>query len=152
LQYLAGLGYPGFAYVRSGEPLNPAQLVLTALRQPDLEARLVEALPWVVARYPEMDWEWLVPRAKVHDLQNRLGFVVAVAGAVADRLGDEAAGSKLAEVEGSLEGARLAREDTLCHESMTEAERDWLRKHRSRTARHWNLLTDLSPEHLSYAA
>jgi hypothetical protein len=44
------------------------------------------------------------------------------------------------------------REDTLCHESMTEAERRWLRERRPEEARHWNLLTGLVPEHLSYAS
>jgi transcriptional regulator with XRE-family HTH domain len=39
--------------------------------------------------------------------------------------------------------SRLAREDTLCYESMTRAERAWLRSHRPADARRWNLLTDV---------
>ena len=39
--------------------------------------------------------------------------------------------------------SRLAPEDTFCHDSMTQAERVWLREHRSPTAAHWNLLTDM---------
>ena len=35
---------------------------------------------------------------------------------------------------------------------MTQAERTWLRKQRPAAARHWNLLTGLVPEHLSYAS
>jgi hypothetical protein len=35
---------------------------------------------------------------------------------------------------------------------MTDAERRWLRQHRPPQAEHWNLLTDLRPEHLPYAA
>jgi hypothetical protein len=35
---------------------------------------------------------------------------------------------------------------------MTNAERRWLRQYRPRLAEHWNLLTDMSREHLSYAA
>jgi hypothetical protein len=43
----------------------------------------------------------------------------------------------------ALERSRLMREDTLCHESLTEAERRWLRKNRPAEAKHWRLLTDL---------
>jgi hypothetical protein len=46
---------------------------------------------------------------------------------------------------------RLAREDTLCRESMPMAERRWLRAHRSALAQHWNLLTGLSADPLPYA-
>jgi hypothetical protein len=35
---------------------------------------------------------------------------------------------------------------------MTDAERRWLRQQRPPQAEHWNLLTDLRPEHLPYAA
>jgi len=42
-------------------------------------------------------------------------------------------------------------ENTLCKESMTQAERNWLRTHRSQAAEHWNLLTDLTVEHLDHA-
>src|SRR5450759_1663144 len=76
---LGALGYPGFTHLRRGRRINPAQLLLAALRSPDLEARLTEALPWVVSQYPELDWKWLVAEAKLHDMQNRLGFVVALA-------------------------------------------------------------------------
>lgn len=31
---------------------------------------------------------------------------------------------------------------------MTQAERNWLRTHRTSAAAHWNLLTDLKAEHL----
>jgi hypothetical protein len=51
-----------------------------------------------------------------------------------------------------LESARLAREDTFCHDSMTQAERRWLRENRSPVAAHWNLLTDMKGEHLAYAS
>jgi hypothetical protein len=42
---LAAVGYPGFAYLRSRRPLNPADLLLRALRAGDVDARAVEALP-----------------------------------------------------------------------------------------------------------
>jgi len=54
-------------------------------------------------------------------------------------------------VERRLERSRLVREDTLCQESMTQAEQRWLRDRRSAQAQHWNLLTGLLPEHLRYA-
>jgi transcriptional regulator with XRE-family HTH domain len=147
---LAGLGYPGFAHLR-GEKANPAAVLLEALRQPDLEVRLAEALPWVALAYPELDWDWLVPQAKLHELQNRLGFVVALARAAAARLSDEPTRAALAAVEQRLEHARLAREDTLCRESMPPAERRWLMTARPELARHWNLLTSLTAEQLAHA-
>jgi hypothetical protein len=45
---------------------------------------------------------------------------------------------------------RHSKEDTLASESMTHAERKWLRQHRPAKARHWNLLTDLEVRHLAY--
>ncbi len=149
---LAALGYPGFAYLKLGRHVNPAQLLFAALNMPDLEPRLAEALPWMVWQFPDLDWQWLVPELKLHDLQNRCGFVVALAREVAVQKGPEATASKLARVEKQLEQSRLVREDTLCRESMTEAERRWLRRTRPRLAEHWNLLSGLASEHLSYAA
>lgn len=149
---LAGLGYPGFAHLGSGSKANPAAVVLKALLQPDLEVRLSEALPWVLLTYPDLDWQWLVDHAKLHDVQNRLGFVVAVARAVAARRADcSHAEGKLAAAEQQLERSRLAREDTLGRESMPPAERRWLVENRSPAARHWNVLTSLSDDQLSYA-
>jgi transcriptional regulator with XRE-family HTH domain len=149
---LAALGYPGFTHFKPGRRVNPAQFLFAALRMHDLEPRLSEALPWVVWRYPELDWDWLVAQVKLHDLQNRLGFVVGLARQVAERKAQTATAEALANVERRLEPARLAREDTLCRDSMTQAERRWLRDRRPAHAQHWNLLTGLVPEHLSYAA
>jgi transcriptional regulator with XRE-family HTH domain len=149
---LAALGYPGFSHVKPVRTVNPAQLLCAALKMQDLEARLSEALPWVAWRYSELDWDWLVREAKLHDVQNRLGFVVALARQVAERKNDSATAETLAAVQRQLESSRLAREDTLCRESMTQAERRWLREHRPVLAQHWNLLTGLVPEHLSYGA
>ena len=147
---LAALGYPGFLHFKPGRPSNPAALLFAALKMRDLERRLSEALPWIVWRYSDLDWEWLVREAKLHDLQNRLGFVVDLARQVAERNGEGATAEVLAAVEQRLERSRLVREDTLCQESMTQAERRWLRHRRSAQAQHWNLLTGLLPEHLRY--
>ena len=145
---LGALGYSGFAYLKHGKRLNPAQVLLTALKTPNLETRLTEALPWVVLRYPDLNWEWLLEQVKVNDLQNRLGFVLMLAREVAERGGGHAAASKVAVLVHRVERARLVREDTLCRESMTAAERRWLRNQRPAEAQHWNLLTDLAPEQL----
>lgn len=149
---LGRLGYPGFAHCKRGKRVNPAQLLFAALRTPSLEPRLSEALPWVVYRYPDLNWQWLLPHVKQHDLQNRLGFVVALARQVAERKAQPATAATLTAVEQQLEQSRLVREDTLCHDAMTQAERRWLRERRPAQAQHWNLLTGLVPEHLSYAA
>lgn len=149
---LAALGYPGFTHVKGGRRVNPAQLLLNALQTPDLEPRLAEALPWVAWHYADLNWSWLLAQAKLHDLQNRLGFVVALARQVAERHAQHDKASALASVEAQLERSRLVREDTLCRESMTQTERQWLRQERPTDALHWNLLTGLVAEHLSYAA
>lgn len=151
---LAGLGYPGFAYLRSRhwKPRNPGEVLLAALAQDDLEPRVVEALPWLVLRYWTLDWNWVAREAKVRDLQNRLGFVVSLARRLAERGGDERKASTLRELERELERSRLAREDTLCRASLPEAERRWLMEHRSEEARHWNLLTDWTADALRYVA
>src|ERR1022692_2341414 len=79
---LSALGYPGFRHVgASRRRATPGSLLLQALRQPDLDARVCEALPWVARQYAaDVDWEWLVRHAKLHDFQNRLGFLLELAG------------------------------------------------------------------------
>ncbi len=150
--YLAGLGYPGLAYLRPAKKKNPAEVLFAALNCDDLESRLTEALPWVVLKYPDLDWNWLVTAAKTHNLQNRLGFVTSMGRRLAEQQGNQSVARSLGQHEAVLERARLVHEDTLCHPSLSEAERHWVRENRPAEARHWNLLTDLSPEHLSYAA
>jgi hypothetical protein len=66
--------------------------------------------------------------AKIPDLQNRLGFITTVARKVAENKSDKPKAALLSQRETQLEESRLAREDTLCHDSLTEAERGWLRK------------------------
>jgi transcriptional regulator with XRE-family HTH domain len=149
---LGALGYPGFAYLKRGTRWHPAQVLLAALQQSNLEARLAEALPWVVLHYPKLNWDWLLERARVNDVQNRLGFVVTLTRQLAEQHGDHATAARLLGFEQQLERARLAKEDTLGRASMTAAERRWLHDKRSAEAQHWNLLTDLVPEHLPYAS
>ena len=145
---LAGLGYPGFAHLRA-QRTNPAVLMLQALMQPNLEVRLTEALPWVLCTYPDLEWPWLTDQVKLKDAQNRLGFLVGVAKGVIES-SHSGALEPLSAAEAPLEHSRLAREDTLCRDSMPDAERRWLKRNRSPLAHHWNLLTGMTADHLSY--
>ena len=123
--------------------MNPVEFLLAALAQRNLEARVVEGLPWLVSRYPDMDFDWLVPQARMRNLQNRLGFTVTLT-----RL---ASGNDvLREPEKALAESKLEREDSFCKE-LNEPERRWLREHSSEEARQWNLLSDLRPDMLRYA-
>ena len=97
----------------------------------DCEARLVEALPWLLLEF-DLDSGWLVRQARLLNLQNRLGFVVSLARRVAeqasrycDRL------ENLRSLEAELERSRLAAEDTLCNASLGPAHRRWLRQARA---------------------
>ena len=147
---LASLGYPGFEHLRVRRTSNPAEVVLGAVVQRDLDTRLVEALPWVLKAYTDLNWEWLRDRVKLQNAQNRLGYLVHLARDVAAR---ELSGAslQLSRWESELEEARLASEGTLCRDSMQEPERKWLRANRSADAAHWNLLTGITTEQLPYA-
>ena len=149
---LANLGYPGFRHLFGGPRDNPAVVLLAAISRDDVEVRVMEGLPWLVVQYNDLDWDWLTREAKVRDAQNRLGFVVTLGRRIAEKRGADAAQRKLREVEDALDRARLAREDSLCQGSFSEAERGWLRLARPADAQHWNLLTDLDAEHLPYAS
>ena len=142
---LALLGYPGFGHLRKGgQKMNPAEFLLAALAQPNLEARVAEGLPWVVLRYPDMPVNWLVKEARANNLQNRLGFVVTLAKEAVQR-------HDLEPLEQNLADSKLAKEDSFCKE-LNEPERRWLKEHSSKEAQAWNLLSDLRPELLRYAA
>ena len=152
---LAGLGYPGFAHVRGRVRHNPAEVLLNALNKSELDTRVVEGLPWLAFTYADLDWDWAVQNAKLHDLQNRLGFVTTLAcqfgASQASRQStDEPRSRRLKEYAAVLDRSRLAKEDTLCHDSLTEAERKWLRVNRPAEAAHWNLLTDMKAENLPH--
>jgi transcriptional regulator with XRE-family HTH domain len=142
---LASLGYPGFEHLHARQASNPAEVVLGAVVQRHLDTRLVEALPWVLKTYADLNWEWLRDRVKLQNAQNRLGYLV--------HLSRQLAGSspQLTRWENELEEARLASEGTLCRDSMPESERKWLRANRPAAAAHWNLLTGITTEQLPYA-
>ncbi|HKW35180.1 MAG TPA: helix-turn-helix transcriptional regulator [Candidatus Acidoferrum sp.] len=141
---LAALEYPGFAHLRrGGRKVNPATFLLSALGQLNLEARTAEGLPWVVLQYPEMPTNFLVREARARNLQNRLGFVVTLAKRAAGR-------NDLQPLEQTLADSKLEKEDSFCKE-LNDAERRWLREHRSEEARQWHLLSDLRPDAVRYA-
>lgn len=148
---LAALGYPGFAYLKSKRKKNPGQVLLSALSAKCLETRVAEALPWLVLTYSELDWGSLVSAAKLRDLQNKLGLVTCLARELAEKRGETNKAALLREQERVLERSRLFLEDTLCNESLTQAERRWLETNRPDEAKYWRVLTDLSAEHLRYA-
>ena len=147
----AALGYPGFAHVKSKTRWNPQELLVAALTKADLERRVVEALPWLVLRYTDMDWEWVVRESKLHDAQNRLGFIVTLASQLAEQ-NNRSVLDRLRRIVGRLQNSLLAKTGTLCHESMSAAEKKWLQKESTPEAQQWNILSDLSPEHLVHAA
>ncbi|HWD00253.1 MAG TPA: helix-turn-helix transcriptional regulator [Candidatus Sulfopaludibacter sp.] len=149
---LAALGYPGFAHVRSDDVRNPAEVVFRVVTQPDLDTRLVEALPWVIAAFPDLDWRWLCDHVKLRNTQNRLGYLVYLAKVTTTKAKNSSEFEALCTWERVLDEARLVRETTLCRESMPKRERDWVRSHRLQAAEHWNVLTSLTPEQLRYAA
>lgn len=141
---LAALGYPGFAHLHPKQKVNPAKFLLTALAQRNLEARVAEGLPWLVSRYPDMDFNWLVSQARLKNLQNRLGFTVTLAKLASHN-------EALQKPEQELAESKLAKEDSFCRE-LNEPERRWLQENRSAEARQWNLLSDLRPDVLRHVA
>ncbi len=149
---LASLGYPGFEHIRARALNNPAEVVFRVVTEPDLDVRLVEAVPWVLATYTDLDWEWLRDQVKLLNAQNRLGYLVHLATeTAATRQNDPGAVRILSRWHHELDEARLVREGTLCRESMPPAERAWVRTNRPRAAEHWHVLTTLTAEHLPYA-
>ena len=82
---LAALGYPGFVYLKRRRQTKPAEVLFSALSVKNLDARLAEALPWVLLTYPELDWQWLIQEARLNELQNKLGFLTNVARRLAEK-------------------------------------------------------------------
>jgi transcriptional regulator with XRE-family HTH domain len=150
---LASLGYPGFEHIRARVLSNPAEIVFRVVNEPDLDTRLVEAVPWVLAAYPDLDWEWLRDQVKLRNVQNRLGYLIHLATETAVMQTDRADAVRiLSRWQRELDEARLVREGTLCRESMPSAERAWVATNRPPAAAHWRVLTTLTAGELPYAA
>jgi transcriptional regulator with XRE-family HTH domain len=147
---LAALDYLGYSHVKASAPRNPVDVLATALCADNLEGRLVEALPWVLLKFSDMQWNKLVNIAKLKDRQNRLGFLTSIARKLAEKSGDAKKVAKFKRRENELERSRLANPDTLCREKMTESEKNWVMQTRSKEAAHWNILSNLSADYLSY--
>jgi transcriptional regulator with XRE-family HTH domain len=145
---LGALGYPGFSHVRGEAQNNPAEVLVEALRRYSSDPRVVEALPWLLLKYPDLNLEWVVTEAKHHDVQNRLGFVVDLATKLAERHRQARDVSRLHTLRSLLDRSRLAREDDFGREYSTESERNWVRNGRSSAASYWNLVTDVSVDNL----
>lgn len=142
---LSSLGYPGFAHVaKSRSRPRPDTLLMTVLARPDADARVVEALLWLVATFKgQFDFGSMLRQAKLLNLQNRLGFVLQIGGV-------DTPDGLLAIRE--LERARLLKEDTLCWDSMPGATRKWMHANRTPLAEDWNILTRLRGEDVHNAA
>ena len=151
---LSAVGYPGFAYMGTTRKRNPVEVLVAALKQENLEARLAEALPWVLLNYPDLDWKWLTDQARLHNLQNKLGFLVTLARMKLEEKGELQSRRyrNLCSAEEKLQSSRLVQEDAFGEATLTAREREWLRENRPESAARWNLLSDLSPEHLTYVA
>ena len=144
---LAGLGYPGFAYMRTNAAWNPSEFLLRALAQDHLEARVVEALPWVAGNF-ELNWNWLLPRLKLLDLQNRFGFLLSLCRRLAESKRDAEKAHTFAALEERLQASKLQKLDSFCQQGMTQAERKWLQSNSTPDAKNWGLLSDLEVSHV----
>lgn len=133
---LSRLGHPGFAYFpKPDQRTLPDTLLMDILSTRDVDARVVEALPWLAATFQHrMEFRWMALQAQLQNLQNRLGFVLQIAGVSTPE-------GLLAIRE--LDRVRLTREDTLCWASMPGPTREWIRANRCALAEHWDLLTRL---------
>jgi transcriptional regulator with XRE-family HTH domain len=138
---LSALRYPGFAHIDAARPAaEPSVVLLNALSQPTVDARITEALPWLVREYAgTMDWCWLVRQAKLRNLQNRLGFLVQLANS------SGASEPEMKEVLDELDKARLLAESTFLWDSMPAPTRKWMRERRSPEAQHWNVVSLMRP-------
>ena len=142
-EQLGSLGYPGYAHLAGRRKLSPEALLLAVISAPDADPRVVEALPWLIRQNAEvMNMERLVQQAKLRNVQNRLGFVLALSGV--------AANSVIAAIK-ELEKARLFEQTSLCWDSMPSAVREWMFLNRTPLAEHWRVLTRLRTEDLRAA-
>lgn len=150
---LSALGYPGYSYMRAGWTKNPAEVLLTALQQEGLDARVAEALPWVLLNYPDLDHDWLLKEARTHNLTNRLGFVVSLAMLVEEQRGNRnsAVYHLLSKFKDVLTQSRLEAECTFGNPVTSAAQKEWVRQNRPTNAAEWHVLTTWRPEHLQYA-
>lgn len=144
-EYLGQLGYPGFAYLAQvPRKVDPLLLVLDALKTEDLDQRVTEALPWVLAYRDDLDLRQLADNVRLCNLQNRLGYLLEVTVQAAGKSHFKDVVARLEPWLSLLRHSCLFKEDTLCKQSLTQVERRRLRLRRSKAARFWRLYTDLN--------
>ncbi len=150
---LGELSYPGYRYLgkRRRPSVNPTEVLLRVLTCDRCDPRLMAAMPWLLLHFSGFDREALVEQARRSNVQNRLGFVTALARETAksapryNKRLDE-----LNLLDEALEFFRLARQDDLGQNFKTRRFRDYVHENRSGAATHWNILTTLAPHHLNY--
>jgi hypothetical protein len=148
---LANLGYPKFAHLKKrSQKINPAVVLISALKANDVDSRIVEALPWLIYQFPDMDWVIVVRSAKITDSQNRLGFLLSLAEIKAKKSNEKEKQDLFRELLSNLERSRLYGEDSFRRENLTASERAWLKKYRSKNAKHWRIWSNLTPDHLTF--
>jgi hypothetical protein len=137
---LGSLGYLGFAYLGSGERVDPAALLLDAIDRDDLDSRVREGLPWVVRAFSGLNWDWLTAESERRLRQNRLGFIVDLAALSSRHL---AVHEKLIAVAERIAEIRRDEWDTVCGKSMTKVERTRLHSQAFPIAARWPIDSDL---------
>ena len=147
---LAGIGYPKFAHLTKTKKVNPAIILISALKVDDLESRIVEALPWLIYRFSDMDWSKVIKTVKISDSQNRLGFLLSLVFDKAKKANDQDKRNLLKELLSSLERSKLYQEDSFQRQKLTESEKIWLKKNRLKNAKIWRVLSNLTAEHLTF--
>ena len=142
---LGGLGYPGFRYLAPTRvEADPREVLFEALRADDMDQRVIDALPWVLAHRSDLDLRALTNQIRSAGLQNRLGFLIEITVSAAKRMRQSEVTERLEPWLLVLREMRHADEDTLAKASMTEVERRRLHRSRSKAARFWRLLTDVN--------
>jgi hypothetical protein len=137
---LGSLGYPGLSHLQSSEPVDPAAVLLDAIDRDGLDPRVREGLPWIPRAFPDLNWDWLIAEAQHRNLQNRLGFIVALAALSCHYL---AVHYKLMAITERLAEIRRNEWDTLANQSMTKAERAFVHSLRYPIAERWHIDSDL---------
>lgn len=164
---LGALGYPPFAGGPPRRARNPAAVILAILSPAQVAPNVMNAVPWVLLSYPDLDRAWLVDEVRRRNLQNRLGFLTDLALDLARARAareERELGSARADDDGTaardvlhaldalragLEESRLANAGTLAR-VLTATERQFFEEHRGAAARHWNLYTGLTVAQLPY--
>ena len=97
-----------------------------------------------------MDWSKVIKTVKIADSQNRLGFLLSLVYDKAKKANDQDKRNLIKELLLSLEKSKLYKQDSFQRQKLTESEKTWLKKNRSKNARFWRVLSNLTAEHLTF--